>query len=271
MTGLQQAPVLRATLRSARWKEPMRLLKQLSSALALTVLAAGCQESVTATNRAYIAPLDGQTGVPVDMALVVIVEGLGLPETYVMPDFISVVDFTDGGIVPGRIQILSDSVRFSPEVGWTEGHRYGWTVDPVESVAHGPQFALPDHLSGTAMFESSDALDLLGAVHDTDGETCLLMSRALTADDDGEFIVIADEQVLSDVVVSLESEANWGKPYQLEPGDPRASVLCLETEEFTFEPGVKLRVTFGDFGTWTAVIKDSTIADLVVDLRRGNY
>jgi len=244
--------------------------KHCSTMLVVALSLAGCAGDDVAQERTWIAPLDGQSGIPLDMQLMVRTGELDLPPDYPIPNLIRVVDLRDGGEVPGRVEVGPERIRFIPDEGWVGDRRFAWTVDPVNPVPHGPELVFPEHLAGTAVFDTSSSLSVLGAALDDEGRACLVFSRRLTADDDAEVNIDADGVPVDEVVLEYLPEEAWS-PWVLAPDDPGLDVICLTTPE-TFEPGTVIRVWWGEPEVpWRAELQGIGVDELVVALRRGVF
>lgn len=238
----------------------------MSRSALLLILLAGCAGD-EAIFPAYIAPVDGQTAVPRDLSLRVQTGPIHeLPPAYEVPDLIRVVDLTDGGYVPGRVDVDTDSVRFTPRVRWRSGHRYVWTFDPAKAVPHGPEFGFPDTLEGSAVFDvTADRLDLLDATLDAAGRTCLVFSRRLTADDDGPFAVYADGDLQEGTLREL---LPVDTTYALEPLDAGIDTVCLTTPE-PLLGDTELTIEWGQHGPWRVTLRDTDLTQIYSELRRA--
>jgi len=228
--------------------------------------------------RAYIAPLDGQTGVPLALPLLLRTGDFRPPPHYDMPDIIRVTDLDAGGAVPGWLEIADDAVSFHPTVAWKPNHRYAWTVPDLTSVPHGPDLPLPTHLPGTAVFDTSEALDLLGASYDPlEAELCLLFSRPLTEADRGAIRITIDDVEVKNTSVRLIPPDDWGKPYELFEEDPGVDVLCTDgrgdtdSQDTDSSTPDQVRVWWGELGPWITEPTSGPIFNVALARRRGNW
>lgn len=243
----------------------------MSRPLALLVLLAACAPESADEGRSYVAPLDGQTGVPLDLPLMVRTGGVSIPPEYPVPTLIEVVDLLDGGRIGGTVQVTRDAVVFTPNQPWLRGRRYAWTVPALDLVPHGPDTRTPEDLGGTAVFDTTDdRLDVLGASFDPlTGDTCMVFSRPLTAGDRGSLRFTIDDEPVDDAVVRLVPDADWGRPWELLPGDPGVDVLCVRSRRAAV--GAALRAWWGEVGPWYFALDEGPIEDVVIALRRGNW
>ena len=233
---------------------------------------ASCPGGGEQSTRAFIAPLHGQSDVPVAMELMLRTGGVSWPPNYPIPEgFIRVVDLQEGGLVNGIIYRSGDDILFKPSQPWEPNRRYSWTVDMVNSEPHGPEFYFPENLMGTAAFDTSNDLALLGASYEaTEDQICMVFSRPLTANDAGELVISVDDVLIDDAVLELLTDEDWGKPYDLLPDDGGIGIMCLQTE-VDVEVDDALRVWWGNDGPWHVRLRDSDIEQVVIDLRRGNW
>jgi hypothetical protein len=140
-------------------------------------LIAGCP----GPGPTFIAPLDGQTGVPLNAPLQLRVERLGNPQGYPLPEeLIRVVDLESGGFVPGRLVARGPDVLFVPIDPWRPGASYAWVVSQPAHRARQPELRVPPEVLGEAVFHTASGPALLEAVLD-DGELCLLLSEPADA------------------------------------------------------------------------------------------
>lgn len=239
---------------------------------------AACVEFEPETpERAYIAPMDGQTGVPTSLPLLVRTGDFRVPPFYQTPDFIVVTDLEDGGDVPGIIEVTADALTFRPRGFWRANRRYAWAIPSIQAATHGPDLPMPDHLPGTAVFDTSDSLELLGASQNLlEEELCLLFSRPLTDQDRGAIRITVDDVEIASTNVRLIPPEDWGKPYELFENDPGVDVLCTEidgdTDVVTDTDGAsQIRVWWGDEGPWIAAPLVGPIFDVALQRRRGNW
>ncbi|MBT3222900.1 MAG: hypothetical protein HN348_27805 [Proteobacteria bacterium] len=236
----------------------------------LALSLGSCPGGEEQPTRAFIAPLHGQSDVPVEMELMLRTGGVNWPPNYPIPaGFIRVVDLGEGGLVDGHIYRSGNDILFRPYDPWEPNRRYSWTVDIVTSEPHGPEFSFPDNLMGTAVFDTSNALALLGASLESD-QICMVFSRPLSAKDAGDLVISVDDVLIDDALFEILTDEDWGKPYELLPDDEGIGVLCFETAG-NVNVADPLRVWWGDAGPWHVQLHDSGIEWLVSDLRRGNW
>ena len=228
------------------------------------------------SDRPFIAPLDGQTNYPTNLPIRVVSSEIDIPDDYPIPDLIRVSrldvvcdDDTDCGNVPGNIILDKNGVTFYPNSEWRPNRRYAWKVAPPTAVPHGPDLIFPDHLTGTAVFDTTPRLKLLNGGVDADGRTCMVFSRPIGEDDSGTLRVTVNDIEIEDAVFSLLGPDDLGPGYDLDPDDPGVSVVCLKTES-PIDAGASLRLTWGANGPWKVDLQSATPDELVETLRRGN-
>ena len=228
------------------------------------------------TERPFIAPLDGQTNYPTDLPIRVVSSEIDIPNDYPIPELIRVSrldvvcdDDSDCGNVPGNVVFDRDGLTFYPNSDWRPNRRYAWKVAPPNAVAHGPDLVFPDHLIGTAVFDTTPRLKLLNGGVDADGRTCMVFSRPIGEDDSGTLRVTVNDIEIEDAVFSLLGPNDLGPGYDLDPDDPGVSVVCLETDS-PIDAGASLRLTWGSNGPWKIDLIAATPDELVESLRRGN-
>ncbi len=240
--------------------------------LLLAAALAGCVEiDPPPPERAYIAPLDGQTEVAGSARLLVRTGSFEVPPQYALPELVRVTDLEDGGAVEGTTEIASDTIVFTPLGGWAANRRYAWTIPALVSTAHGPSMDLPAHLVGTAAFDTSADLYMLGATWDpNEALLCLVFSRRLTADDTGVLRVTVDDEEIAETLVRLIPDEEWGKPYELYDEDDGIDVMCIDDGVDRAE-ALSVRVWWGDEGPWYADLLAGTAAEHVQRLRRANW
>jgi hypothetical protein len=239
---------------------------------ALLTALAGCNGGDSDSVRAYIAPLDGQSNIPLDLRLMVEVGDISMPEDLPVPeDFIRVIDLNEGGEVSGELRREGTRIYFEPSENWGDGGRYAWSILPLERHPHGPQFRFPDHLLGTAVFQTDQAIELLATGLDSIEErTCMVFSRPLVGDDNSAFAVTINDVALEDPVFQVLEAGDWGLPFALAPRDEGVSVICFSTTT-PIVAGARIRVWAGGIGPWNAFLEEKTAEDLMIDLRRANY
>jgi len=219
---------------------------------------------------AFIAPLDGQTGYPTGLPITVTSDRIDLPDDYLTPDLIRVSDLDTGAEIVGNLTFSDDGVQFVPNQDWRTNRRYIWTIDPPIPVPHGPELDFPDHLIGTAIFDTSKRLKLLNAGVDAEGNTCMVFSRTITSDDSGTLRVTVNDIEVEDAIYSILEPASVGNQYTLQPDDEGVSVVCFQTA-LPIDSGASLRLWWGNEGPWRVDLIDATPDELVRILRRGNY
>lgn len=235
--------------------------------IALTGCASGDFEQ-----RAFVAPLDGQSAVPVDMPLLVRAGNLDLPPDYPLPDnFVRVVDLIDGGLVAGLVERNGGDVIFRPESDWKPDHRYAWTLDDVLAVPHSAEFSLPDHLLGTGVFDTSASLFLLDAAkHPEENAVCLVFSRPVDETDASGIRITVDDAPVDDLTLWPIDPDAWNQPHDLLDGDTGGDVMCMTTDVELAE-GAVIRMWWSDAGPWNATIKPEAVEQIMARLRRGNW
>lgn len=217
---------------------------------------------------AFVAPMDGQTGVPSYMPLMI--RGVvDVPAGYPVGDLVRVVDVDVGSLVDGRSAVRGDAVLFYPDEAWALGRRFAWVVSNPEPVPHGPEPVVAEHLLGTAVFDTSDELTLLGVSVDPDGlyAACLLFSRPLNTLDAGDLRVVVDGVQLEGITVDYATDA------LMEPGllstDPGVGYACLLGTVMVPE-GAVVRVWWGDAGPWSEVADGASLEQIAWSRRRGS-
>jgi hypothetical protein len=240
-------------------------------------LLGACEQEAPAGLLPFIAPLDGQTHYPIDLPLRVVSAGIDIPNDYPIPDLIRVSrldvvcdDDPTCGLVSGNIVLDSHGITFTPNDGWRPNRRYAWKVAAPTPVPHGPELSLPEHLVGTAVFDTTPRLKLLNGGVDEDGRTCMVFSRPIDqARDSGTLRVTINDIEIDDALFSMLGPDELGPGYDLDPDDPGVSVVCLTTEQ-PITGGASLRLTWGKNGPWRIDLLDATPDELVELLRRGN-
>lgn len=236
---------------------------------AIVVLFTGCQVTgLPETDRSYIAPADGQSGVASTLSLLVRTGGVRMPPELEIPAMIEVVDLGSGGRVPGVVSIQGDALLFSPVDPWEDDHRYAWTVPSLRAWPHAPDVALPAHLEGTAVFDTSPALALLGASWDPSaGRACMVFSRPLTPEDEGALTITADDVPVRDSWIELTPVESWATPWPVLPADDGIDLLCIAPDApITAETAI--RVTWGTEGPWRVELEETSLGDVLGALRR---
>lgn len=233
---------------------------------------AGCNGGETDSVRAYIAPLDGQSAVAADLRLMLEIGDISMPEDLPIPeDLIRVIDLNEGGDVVGELRREGTRVYFEPVEPWEDGGRYAWSVLPLERHPHGPQFRFPQHLLGTAVFHTSDSIEMLASGLDSlEERTCMVFSRPLTGADSSAFAVTINDVGVDDAVFEVLEAGDWGLPFALETGDDGVSVVCFSSSS-SIEAGARIRVWAGGNGPWNTFLEEKTADDLMIELRRANY
>lgn len=241
---------------------------RIAHVVAAAGLLAACNR-MESTEEAFVSPLAGQTGVPLEMDLLVKGGAVEIPPDYPMGEVIRVVDLVDGGFVPGTLTMDGLDLRFAADDGWAEDRRYAWTVDPAAHVPHGPELPIPAHLVGTSAFGTGEGLDLLGSTLDLDGRACVVASRPTDEADPDDLRVTVNDVALDDAALIKLDPTEWTPGFALDEVDPYVDVWCLETAT-PLEAGGALRVWWGDSGPWRMEIRDVPVGDLVIELSRGD-
>jgi hypothetical protein len=215
----------------------------------------------------YIAPLDGQTGIPEDLPLFLAGAAADTPPEYPVADSVRVVDLETGGFVPGATERDGDDILFFPNHPWHKRRAYAWAIDQPVANAHGPEGGFPDALPGVALFQTTQTLELLGAAMDA-GRACLILSQSgapLPANPPQ--ISVDDGEVHAASVVGLR-QATWDPGFELLEDDPYVDVWCIA--DASIAPGQTLRVWWGDFGPWHFTVSAGSLPELIGDLRRAS-
>jgi hypothetical protein len=229
-------------------------------------LAVGCDDS--GDLGSFITPLDGQTGVALDAVLEVSAPTLRVPPDYPLPELIRVVDLAEGGFVPGDVVDDGDVLSFLPHTSWMVDRRYVWTVDIPEGVPHGPELHIAGQLSGSAVFDTSQAVAVLAAGTDDEDRACLVLSRHADSGIVEGARVTADDVEIADLSIELQGPESWLDELWVPGLQPEVDLACLLTEE-AIPPGTRLRVWWAESGPWVADVEDVSPAELVVELHRG--
>jgi hypothetical protein len=229
----------------------------------------GCVGADEGDLATYAAPLHRQTGVPDGLARRVIGAAAEIPPDYPIGDVIRVVDLEGGGFVPGSVQRSGDAdLVFEPYEGWRADRRYAWTVAPPTSVPHGPELAFSADLVGTAVFDTSDRLDVLGAAFDAAGlQVCVVLSRPFEPAIEDVVRITANDVEIHAVLYPLDADA-WAPTFDLSDDDPGVDVACIDSEE-PLEPGTSLRIWWNEEGPWRLDVGEDPSADLVDQMYRG--
>lgn len=239
--------------------------------VAFLILLSGCTElAITDNDRAYIAPLAGQSGLALESSLMVRTGGERLPTDLGLPSLIAVAD-AEGNPVSGSLTVDRDALLFTPDQPWESDATYTWSLVQPDQRGHVLQVRLPEHLLGTATFTTSQTLRPLAASFDeVTRETCIVFSRSFTFDDRELILLSVDGSRLDDAVIRLTPEQDWLLPYPLLPGDLGVDILCTDPDVLT-GPNVQLEVQRGTEPPWTLEVTDQPIGDVITTLRRGNY
>lgn len=235
--------------------------------LALTTVAC---DGGGAPVQSYIAPVAGQTGIPVDLALLVRNAAQEIPPDYPIDDAIRVVDLDQGGFVAGVVEIDGVDLLFTPDEAWAEGRRYAWTIDPVAHVPHGPELPLPENLVGTQAFGTSESVDVLASAIADDGQPCVVLSRPIPdMQTRGIRVTINDVEIEEARLVPLDPQ-EWNPNLERFPEDPYIDVYCLDAP-VEVEAGATIRTWLGEEGPWRHEIRDLPVEDVVIELQRGVF
>lgn len=216
----------------------------------------------------YIAPFDGQTAVPLDLAPVVRGGAAEVPPEYPVGELIRLVDLDAGGFVPGNTVTDGDDLRFFPDTGFEPGRRYGWVIDEIVGVPHGPTLSLPDGATGTAVFATTESARPVAAGM-LDGRTCVFLSAPI-----GEVDFQVARLEVNDVFLqSLGVQVMSANDFEFDGlvrdvGDEGASVACFATEPAA-GPGATLRVWWADDDPVRLKIADGDLSEVLADLYRG--
>ncbi|MBW1877602.1 MAG: hypothetical protein JRI25_06145 [Deltaproteobacteria bacterium] len=230
------------------------------------LLAVGCDDA--GDEGSFITPLDGQTAVALDALLRVRAPTLGVPPEYPLPELIRVVDLAEGGFVPGEVVDEGDVLSFVPRGSWAVDRRYVWTVDIPEGMPHGPELHIAGQLSGSAVFDTSEAIAVLAAGLDDDDRACLVLSRRTDVGMMEGARVTADDEEIADLRIELQGPEVWQDQVWVPGLRPEVDLACLVADE-SIAPGTRLRVWWAGSGPWVADVEDISPAELVVELHRG--
>lgn len=226
--------------------------------VALSGVAACTEDEHDASQ--YIVPADGQSAVSADEPLRVRLSGLVLADDG--RDLIRVVDLSADGFVAGSLSSDDGVFAFTPDHPWRRGRRYAWTVDVPESLPHGPQYATYEDLAEPAVFDTSDALyALAGARHE--GETCVVLSRALGSREAESLRIEVDGRPVDDVVLSVLSEDVWRPQLNGADDRPALGVACADLGDID-----ALRIS-DDENTALIEVSDASIVDIINALYRS--
>ena len=238
-------------------------------AAALLLLAA-CDGPTTKNTGGFIGPMDGQTNVSMDQALLVQTGGLDLPDKYSIPQtFIQVVNLVDGGFVEGDVVREGDDVLFLPANAWNPDTRYAWSTNQIPAMPRTPEYQFPNALIGEAVFDTSSELDVLDFVLDdtlSDSERpCALLSREIVAPN-ALVVLTVDDVLVEDVDYEVYSEDEWGESFDAKHA-PGVSVVCFNDVDIA--PGDSLRLWWNESGPWQDNIEDGRIKDALRLRHRG--
>lgn len=234
------------------------------------VALVACDQPGATDDRGYVAPADGQSGVAQYQPLLVRGAAADLPADYPLdPATIRVVDLEDGGFVEGNLRISGADLLFVPVTGWSQGHRYAWTVSEPLPEAHGPEVGLNDGLIGSAVFSTGAELDALGAgLDEANGQACVVLSRPLQPEDAAR-IVVSD--LLGEVIpvtwALVPSDDLIDDPWELLPGDEGLAVICAVVPPRDALPD-EVRVQWGDGPPTRLLLERIPVADVIARLRR---
>lgn len=245
--------------------------------LALAVLAVGCGNNDLAFQESYISPLDGQTGWSVDAPLQTLAPEMDIPPDYALPELIRVLDLDLGGFVPGTTVRTVDTLTFTPDEPFAEDRRYSWVVDVPTPVPHGPQLTFPSALEEPAIFDTRPRIDVLGGSVDSTGQTCLVLSRLITADDAGSWSIEVNGTLVDGLVGYRLDREVWSTGFDFPDDDPGPDVYCFTPSETelaglpALQEGDRLRVFWTGQGEWLVDGLDAgEIRTTIVRLRRGD-
>ena len=233
--------------------------------VSLPLLLAACDRASVAV---YIAPFDGQTAIPLDLAPVVRGGAAEVPPEYPMGELIRLVDLDAGGFVPGNTVTDGDDLRFFPDTGFASGRRYGWVIDEIVGVPHGPTLSLPDGATGTAVFSTADnARPVAAAI--SEGRTCVFLSAPIGEVDfqvarlevNGVFVEPLGVRIMPTADFEFDGLVR-------DAGDEGASVACFTTDPVA-GPGATLRVWWAAEDPVRLQIADGDLSDVLADLYRG--
>jgi len=128
---------------------------------------------------AWVAPFDGQTAVPEDFEPRIDIRLETADGWPIDLDVIRVVDVGTGEPNTGIVVQDDEGIRFVPDLPWSAGADYVWSIVAPAEQPRGPSSIFPPILVGTASFSTRLDLDLV-AVGARDGEVCAVWSRPAT-------------------------------------------------------------------------------------------
>lgn len=212
-----------------------------------------------------IAPADGQSNVGA-FAPLVLFGTVDFPENAPVPNPFSVVDLTDGGSVPGRVERLDGALTFVADAPWQPGHSYAWTIrQPVDEVRR-PSIVLPEQVLGTTLFHADNRLAPLAATVPPTGELCIVTSRPFLDSEISRFTFSIDgaEAELASFR-ALPADQLESAPLMLD--DEGLGGLCALLSGIEVAPGALVRIGVGDDTALTET-SNVTATALVQALRK---
>ncbi len=215
----------------------------------------------------YVSPLDGQTGVSVELPLLVRTDGMELPPEAALPaDFISVVALDEEGFVEGAITRTGDDVRFRPRGGWRPDARYAWRVEAFSEGTRRPEARVPPILVGEAVFSTGRELWLLDLTLDPEiGELCAIFSRPIAPGDADRITLTVDDKPQPARAFTAFTEARFHQVW-LPDKDHGVSVACALLEDVA--PGDAVRMWLEPDGPWLRGVDERPVAELLMQRRR---
>jgi hypothetical protein len=237
--------------------------------IAIACLLSACDGSTVRQTGGFIGPMDGQTHVSKDQALLVSTGGLDLPAKYAIPQsFIRVVNLVDGGFVAGDVVREGDDILFLPERSWKANTRYAWSTNQIPALPRSPEYQFPKALIGEAVFDTSSTMDVLDVVlddtRDEVGQPCALLSREIVAPN-ALVVLTLNGELLDDVDYDIYDEGEWGASFDADYA-PSVSVVCFD---IVVSPGDSLRLWWNESGPWVTTIERGQIESALRARHRG--
>lgn len=214
----------------------------------------------------YIAPFDGQTQVALDTAPVVHGGAQEVPPDYPVGELVRVVDLDAGGFVPGHTVADGQDLRFVLDTGFTAGRRYGWVIDPMLGVPHGPDLTLPDGASGTAVFSTSDDVVPVAVANDDD-LLCVFLSAPVGSISPASARIEANDVFVEVTAATLLDAQDYAFD-GLADADVGAGVACFQTVPL-IGVGATVRVWWGAGDPIRLQVAGDPLPDVLATLYRG--
>lgn len=237
--------------------------------IAIACLLSACNGPAGRQADGFIGPMDGQTHVAKDQALLVSTGGLDLPEKYAIPQsFIRVVNLADGGFVAGDVVREGDDILFLPTKAWKANTRYAWSTNQIPALPRSPEYQFPKALIGEAVFDTSSGMDVLDMMLDDTRDDleqpCALLSRAIVAPN-ALVVLTVNGELLEDVNYDIYDEEEWGEAFDADYA-PSVSVVCFDVD---VSAGDSLRLWWNESGPWVATMEPGHIETALRNRHRG--